>query len=169
MQMCIRDRAKADAVKALVDGEVSPACPASILQFLSLIHILTDSDSAGFTIRSFLNGIVPKELLINVYIPDIFGKEKRKSELGQLEEGGLEDGVGALAHADLDGQVDGYQIRIYGFMPRIGIGSPFTDVELAYITSVIQWGNTFPTQVQAPEDSALCCPPEPRSAEKQAE
>ena len=28
-------------------------------------------------------------------------------DLGQLEEGGLEDGVGALAHADLDGQVDG--------------------------------------------------------------
>lgn len=44
------------------------------------ILILTDSDSAGFTIRSFLNGIVPKEQLINVYIPDIFGKEKRKSE-----------------------------------------------------------------------------------------
>lgn len=41
---------------------------------------MTDSDSAGFTIRSFLNGIVPKEQLINVYIPDIFGKEKRKSE-----------------------------------------------------------------------------------------
>ena len=44
------------------------------------ILILTDSDSAGFTIRSFLNGIVPKEQLTNVYIPDIFGKEKRKSE-----------------------------------------------------------------------------------------
>lgn len=44
------------------------------------ILILTDSDSAGFTIRSFLKGIVPKEQLINVYIPDIFGKEKRKSE-----------------------------------------------------------------------------------------
>lgn len=44
------------------------------------ILILTDSDSAGFTIRSFLNGIVPQEQLINVYIPDVFGKEKRKSE-----------------------------------------------------------------------------------------
>ena len=41
-----------------------------------------------------------------------------------------------------------YQIRIYGFMPRIGIGSPFTDVELAYITSVIQWGNTGLTSMQ---------------------
>lgn len=33
-------------------------------------------------------------------------------------------------------------------MPRIGIGSPFTDVELAYITSVIQWGNTGLTSMQ---------------------
>ena len=44
------------------------------------ILILTDSDSAGFTIRSFLNGLVPQEQLVNVYIPDIFGTEKRKSE-----------------------------------------------------------------------------------------
>lgn len=51
------------------------------------ILILTDSDSAGFTIRSFLNGIVPQEQLVNVYIPDIFGKEKRKSE--QSKEGKL--------------------------------------------------------------------------------
>ena len=28
-------------------------------------------------------------------------------DLGQSEEGGLQDGVGALAHADLLGQVDG--------------------------------------------------------------
>lgn len=43
------------------------------------ILILTDSDSAGFTIRSFLNGIVPPETVVNAYIPDIFGKEKRKT------------------------------------------------------------------------------------------
>ena len=40
--------------------------------------ILTDSDSAGFMIRSFLSSIVPSEYITNVYIPDIFGKEKRK-------------------------------------------------------------------------------------------
>ncbi len=42
--------------------------------------ILTDSDSAGFKIRSFIRGMVPAELIINAYIPDIFGKEKRKTE-----------------------------------------------------------------------------------------
>ncbi|MGN0571137.1 MAG: toprim domain-containing protein [Candidatus Fimenecus sp.] len=43
------------------------------------IVVLTDSDSAGFVIRSFLSGIVPPEQIIHVYIPDIFGKEKRKA------------------------------------------------------------------------------------------
>lgn len=42
------------------------------------IIIMTDSDSAGFKIRNFLKGAVPDGNIINVYIPDIFGKEKRK-------------------------------------------------------------------------------------------
>lgn len=42
------------------------------------ILILTDSDSAGFVIRSFLSGIVKPEQMTHVFIPDIFGKEKRK-------------------------------------------------------------------------------------------
>ena len=40
--------------------------------------ILTDSDSAGFTIRNFICGFVPKEKIINAYIPDVFGKERHK-------------------------------------------------------------------------------------------
>lgn len=41
--------------------------------------ILTDSDGAGFVIRSFLNSIVDPALVKNAFIPDIEGKEKRKS------------------------------------------------------------------------------------------
>lgn len=44
------------------------------------IIILTDSDTAGFKIRSFLKGAIKNGNITNVYIPDIFGKEKRKSE-----------------------------------------------------------------------------------------
>ncbi|MGN0677266.1 MAG: toprim domain-containing protein [Ruminococcus sp.] len=44
------------------------------------IIILTDSDSAGFKIRGFLKGAVNKGKITNVYIPDIFGKEKRKEK-----------------------------------------------------------------------------------------
>ena len=42
--------------------------------------ILTDSDSAGFMIRNFIGNKVPKEYITDVYIPDIFGKEKRKAQ-----------------------------------------------------------------------------------------
>ena len=40
--------------------------------------VLTDSDSAGFMIRNFIRNAVPEENVKNVYIPDIYGKEKRK-------------------------------------------------------------------------------------------
>ena len=42
------------------------------------ILILTDSDSAGFKIRSFLGGSLPKEKVVHAYIPDVLGKERRK-------------------------------------------------------------------------------------------
>ncbi len=42
--------------------------------------VLTDSDSAGFKIRSFIGSTVDKKYIKNAYIPDIFGKEKRKTE-----------------------------------------------------------------------------------------
>ena len=43
------------------------------------IIILTDSDSAGFKIRNYIKGAVQEGKITNVYIPDIFGKEKRKT------------------------------------------------------------------------------------------
>lgn len=44
------------------------------------IIILTDSDTAGFRIRRYIKGAVGGGKITNVYIPDIFGKERRKSE-----------------------------------------------------------------------------------------
>ena len=41
--------------------------------------VLTDSDAAGFVIRNFVRGCVDPALLKHAYIPDIRGKEKRKS------------------------------------------------------------------------------------------
>ncbi len=41
--------------------------------------IFTDSDGAGFVIRNFLKGAIPAEHLKHAYIPDIPGKERRKS------------------------------------------------------------------------------------------
>ena len=43
------------------------------------IIVLTDSDGGGKQIRSFLNGILPREKVHNLYIPSVKGKERRKS------------------------------------------------------------------------------------------
>ena len=43
------------------------------------VIIATDSDGAGNLIRGHLKGVLPPELIYNVYIPQIKGKEKRKA------------------------------------------------------------------------------------------
>ncbi len=46
----------------------------------SPVIVLTDSDGAGKLIRSHLSSAIPKDRLIQLYIPKIKGKEKRKAE-----------------------------------------------------------------------------------------
>lgn len=54
------------------------------------IIVLTDSDSAGFLIRKFLSGSIPSDKIIHVYIPDIYGKEKRKTTVSKEGKLGVE-------------------------------------------------------------------------------
>ena len=54
------------------------------------IIILTDSDHAGFMIRNHLLSAIPKEKITNVYIPDVFGKEKRKTQASKEGKLGVE-------------------------------------------------------------------------------
>ena len=55
------------------------------------IIILTDSDNAGFMIRKrILQAVDKDDEVINVYIPDVFGKEKRKSHLSAEGKLGVE-------------------------------------------------------------------------------
>lgn len=46
----------------------------------SPVIVLTDSDGGGRVIRSHISSLVPRDRLIQLYIPRIEGKEKRKSE-----------------------------------------------------------------------------------------
>ena len=62
----------------------------------SPIIILTDSDGAGKLIRSHLSSAIPPDRLIQLYIPQIKGKEKRKaapSAEGTLGVEGMERAV----------------------------------------------------------------------------
>ena len=54
--------------------------------------VLTDSDGAGFVIRNYLKGALPAGKVKQAYIPDIYGKERRKRRAGK--EGKL--GVGGM-------------------------------------------------------------------------
>ena len=52
--------------------------------------VLTDSDGAGFVIRSFLRSCVPPELVKHAYIPDVPGKERRKRSASREGKLGVE-------------------------------------------------------------------------------
>ena len=52
--------------------------------------VFTDSDGAGFVIRNFLKSAIPPNQLKHAYIPDISGKERRKSTPGKEGKLGVE-------------------------------------------------------------------------------
>ena len=52
--------------------------------------VLTDSDGAGFVIRNRIKSAIPGCLLKHAYIPDIPGKERRKSAPGKEGKLGVE-------------------------------------------------------------------------------
>ena len=52
--------------------------------------LLTDSDGAGFVIRNYLKGTLPKDKIKQAYIPDVSGKERRKKAPGKEGKLGVE-------------------------------------------------------------------------------
>ena len=52
--------------------------------------ILTDSDGAGFVIRNYLKGAIPPDQVKQAYIPDVYGKERRKRRAGKEGKLGVE-------------------------------------------------------------------------------
>lgn len=65
------------------------------------VIVLTDSDGAGKLIRSHLSSAIPKERIIQLYIPQIKGKEKRKSEFSAEGTLGVEGMENELLYAIL--------------------------------------------------------------------
>ena len=52
--------------------------------------VLTDSDSAGFVIRNFIKGCTDPNTVKHAYIPDVYGKERRKSTASKEGKLGVE-------------------------------------------------------------------------------
>lgn len=60
------------------------------------IIVITDSDHSGFQIRNYICSSLPKDKIKHIYIPDIYGKEKRKKEPskeGKLGVEGIDDKI----------------------------------------------------------------------------
>ena len=62
----------------------------ALLRRLAAERGLIDSDGAGFVIRNFLKGAIPKSQLKQAYIPDVYGKERRKAAPGKEGKLGVE-------------------------------------------------------------------------------
>lgn len=77
-----KDKEKADLLRKIAEKDQ--------------IIVLTDSDGGGLVIRNYIRSIIPKDRIINLYIPEIIGKEKRKenfSKAGFLGVEGMEKQV----------------------------------------------------------------------------
>ena len=92
--------------------------------------ILTDSDGAGFVIRSRLKSCLPPDKIKQAYVPDVYGKERRKASpsaegklgvegippeilLEILERAGLLEGGGA-PRSDAITKADLYRLGLSG-------------------------------------------------------
>lgn len=87
----VEGRYDKNTLSQIIDGTIIETCGFGIFsdrEKLSMLRkmaekrglvILTDSDGAGFVIRNFLKGAIDPLLVKHAYIPDIPGKERRKS------------------------------------------------------------------------------------------
>lgn len=63
--------------------------------------LLTDPDGAGFVIRNYLKGAIPRQQAKQAYIPDVAGKERRKRRPGKEGKLGVEGMPPAVLEAAL--------------------------------------------------------------------
>lgn len=92
------------------------------------ILVITDSDAAGFRIRSFIHSIAAKGTVVDAYIPDIAGKESRKE--APSKEGKL--GVEGIP-AEL----------ILQAVERAGVGKEISQSERRFITNADLYEHGF--------------------------
>ena len=77
--------------------------------------VMTDSDGAGFVIRNFIKSCVDSALVKHAYIPDIYGKEKRKlspSKEGKLGVEGMRPDILLEALRRAGATIDGEESKM---------------------------------------------------------
>jgi len=98
----VEGRYDKNTLSQIVDAPVFETAGFGILKDKEQLHLLrrvakvrglivfTDSDGAGFVIRNFLKSAIEPEYLKHAYIPDVFGKERRKVAPGKEGKLGVE-------------------------------------------------------------------------------
>jgi len=89
--------------------------------------VLTDSDGAGFVIRNYLRGALPREQVKQAYIPDLPGKERRKRAPGREGKLGVE---GMAPQTLLDALRAAGATFLEGEEPAPDRGAPLTKADL---------------------------------------
>ena len=89
--------------------------------------VLTDSDGAGFVIRSRIKGAIPGRYLKHAYIPDLPGKERRKRRPGKEGKLGVEGMTPQVLEEVLRRAGATF---LEGDAPRTGAVPPLTKAEL---------------------------------------
>ena len=140
------------------------------------IIILTDSDSAGRKIRGYIKGAVNDGQIINVYIPDVFGKEKRKEKpsaegklgvegidknilLESFRKSGIHSEVSTrkkditrytLYELGLSGGKDSKQLR-ENLQKKLGLPSVMSTGSLIEVLNTMMTGQELSEYVKSPE------------------
>jgi len=81
------------------------------------VVVLTDSDGAGFVIRNYLKGCVSTGTIKHAYIPDVYGKERRKrtkSKEGKLGVEGMSPEVLRKVLTSAGATIDGKVSKPFG-------------------------------------------------------
>ena len=89
--------------------------------------VLTDSDGAGFVIRSRIKGAIPGQYLKHAYIPDLPGKERRKRRPGKEGKLGVEGMTPQVLEEVLRRAGATF---LEGDVPRTGAVPPLTKADL---------------------------------------
>ncbi len=146
--------------------------------------VLTDGDSAGFLIRNFIKSAIPEKYITNVYVPDIYGKEKRKarsSAEGKLGVEGIPDdvlidcfkraGIGETEETIQRRDITAADFYDYGLNGRpgsadarqrlqkeLGLPSRMTGKQLLRVINMLMTYDEFVTLMQSPDALVIDLP-----------
>ncbi len=126
--------------------------------------VMTDPDGAGLVIRNFIKGCVDPKYLKHAYMPEIFGKERRKSRAskeGKLGVEGMSADVIMQALRSCGATIDGEQVQSSGGISMVDMyaagltGKPDSAAKRAQLLASMSLPRKMTAQALLPVLNAL--------------